>query len=141
MDRIIMADLFRYGGLNKMNGLIKGLRIPGFRYTYFLRKASKYKKFSILGIFYGLILKKYDYKYGFQIPTATKIGKGFYIGHYGTIVINGRARIGDNCNIAHGVTIGQANRGKLKGYPTIADKVWIGAGSVIVGILILVQMF
>ena len=43
------------------------------------------------------------------------------------------AVIGKNCNIAHGVTIGQANRGKLKGYPTIGDNVWIGTGSVIVG--------
>lgn len=50
-----------------------------------------------------------------------------------TIVINGKARIGKNCNIAHGITIGQANRGKLKGYPTVGDSVWIGTGSVIVG--------
>lgn len=33
----------------------------------------------------------------------------------------------------HCVTIGQANRGKLKGAPTIGDQVWIGTGAVVVG--------
>lgn len=75
----------------------------------------------------------YMYKYGFQIPVGTKIGKGFYIGHFGTLVINGKAEIGDNCNVAHNVTIGQENRGKRKGFPVIGNKVWIGTGSVIVG--------
>ena len=60
--------------------------------------------------------------------------EGFYIENLGTIIINGKAKIGKNCNIAHGVTIGQAaNRGKLKGYPSVEDNVWIGTGSVIVG--------
>jgi serine O-acetyltransferase len=49
------------------------------------------------------------------------------------IVINGHARIGKNCNIGHCVTIGQTNRGPRKGCPTIGDRVWIGAGSVLVG--------
>lgn len=130
MERIIKADLYRYGSLTST---LKGFRIEGFRYMYYLRKASKYKRFSPLGIFYRLFVRKYGYKYGFQIPVNTKIGEGFYIGHYGTIVINVKAKIGKNCNIAHSTTIGQANRGKLKGYPTIGDYVWIGTGSVIVG--------
>lgn len=52
------------------------------------------------------------------------------MGHFGTIVINSKAKVGYNCNIAHGVTIGQANRGKLKGFPTIGNNVGIGTGSV-----------
>lgn len=133
MNYYTKADLFRYGGLTNISGLIKGILIPGFRYTYFWRKASMYKRNSLLGIFYRLILLKLGHKYGFQIPTNTNIGSGLYIGHFGTIVINKKATIGKNCNIAHSITIGQANRGKLKGYPTIGDKVWIGTGSVIVG--------
>jgi serine O-acetyltransferase len=73
------------------------------------------------------------YRYGFQIPPHTRIGKGLHIGHFGTVVINGRATLGENCNIAHAVTIGQANRGKLTGVPVIGDRVWIGTGAVIVG--------
>ena len=41
--------------------------------------------------------------------------------------------MGKNINIATGVTIGQENRGKRKGCPTISDNVWIGTNSVIVG--------
>lgn len=130
MKEVIKSDLYRYGGLTKLS---KGKRIAGFRYMYYLRKASQHKKMSILGIYYRLIIRKLSYKFGFQIPVTTSIGEGFYIGHFGTIVINGKAKIGKNCNIAHSTTIGQANRGKLKGYPTIGDKVWIGTGSVIVG--------
>lgn len=127
---MIKSDLFRYGG---ETSIINGLRIPGFRYMYFLRKAASCKRFSLKGMFYRSIINHLSYKYGFQIPVMTEIGKGFYIGHFGTIVINGKVKIGNNCNIAHSVTIGQANRGKFKGYPTIGDKVWIGTGSVIVG--------
>jgi serine O-acetyltransferase len=130
MERIIKADLYRYGG---KTSILKGFTYEGFRYMYFLRKASKYKKTSPLGIFYRLLVRRYGYKYGFQIPIQTNIGEGFYIGHFGTVVINGKVKIGKNCNIAHCTTIGQANRGKLKGYPTIGDYVWIGTGSVIVG--------
>lgn len=133
MDRIIRADLYRHNGLTGTKGFLRGLMLPGFRYMFLLRKASKYYKYSIVGIFYRLLISRYKYKYGFQIPTATKIGEGFYIPHFGSIVINPNVIIGSNCNIAHGVTIGRTNRGKLKGFPVIGDKVWIGTGSVIVG--------
>ena len=133
MDKIIQADLFRIGGLSGFRGFIKGIRYPGFRYMYLLRNASNYKGCQPKRMFFEFLKKRYSFKYGFQIPSSTKIGKGFFIGHFGTIVINCEVRIGNNCNIAHGVTIGQANRGKLKGSPTIGDKVWIGTNSVIVG--------
>lgn len=130
MKDIIKADLFRYEGLTNIS---KGKRNPGFKYTYYLRKASKYKKFTFFGLMYYFILKRLSIKYGFQIPVSTSIGKGFYIGHFGTIVINKDVKIGKNCNIAHLTTIGQSNRGERKGCPTIGDYVWIGTGSVIAG--------
>jgi serine O-acetyltransferase len=133
MNRVISADLYRYDGLTGTKGFLLGLRYPGFRYMYLLRKASKCSKFSFKGLIYQLLIRRLSYKFGFQIPASTQIGEGFYIGHFGTIVINHNSKIGSNCNITHGVTIGQANRGKLKGYPTIGNKVWIGTGSVIVG--------
>lgn len=130
MKHIIKSDLYRYGG---QTSLYKGLKKPGFRYMYFKRLAENKKRFSIKGLFYGFILRRLSYKYGFQIPANTKIGEGFYIGHFGTIVINVDATIGKFCNIAHATTIGRASRGHLKGSPTIGDYVWIGTGSVIVG--------
>jgi serine O-acetyltransferase len=133
MNRTIKADLYRYNGLSGTKGFIIGLRNPGFAYTYILRKIAKSKKYSLKKLLFTFLKSRYANKYGFQIPASTQIGEGFYIGHFGTIVINGKATIGKNCNITHNVTIGQANRGKLKGYPTIGDNVWMGTGSVIVG--------
>lgn len=62
-----------------------------------------------------------------------EIGPGLYIGHPYGITVNPNAKIGKNCNIHKGVTIGQENRGKRKGAPTIGDCVWIGVNSTIVG--------
>jgi serine O-acetyltransferase len=73
------------------------------------------------------------YKLGISISPSTEIGSGFYIGHFGGIVINGKSVIGKNCNISQGVTLGQANRGKNIGYPTLGDNIYIGPGAKIVG--------
>ena len=55
MQRTIKADLYRYGGLKGVKGFLKGLRYPGFRYMYLHRNASKYKRFSIIGLFFVLL--------------------------------------------------------------------------------------
>ena len=68
-----------------------------------------------------------------EISWRAKIGQGFYIGHAYNITINPKTTIGDWCNIHKGVTIGQTNRGKLKGVPKIGNQVWIGVNSTIVG--------
>jgi len=129
IKKLIRSDLYRYGNIS----LFKAIRIPGFKYSFVLRRASSGSSKNPLTIFFKILHRYYSTKYSFQIPIKTQIGKGFYIGHFGTIVINSGASIGDNCNIAHSVTIGQANRGSKKGVPNIGNKVWIGTGSVIVG--------
>ena len=63
----------------------------------------------------------------------TQIGPGLYIGHPYGITINADSKIGSNVNIHKGVTIGQENRGKRVGAPTISNDVWIGINSTIVG--------
>ena len=133
MNNYHKADLYRYEGKTGFKGLIQGFFIPGFRYTYLLRKVANSTKYSFTHIFYWLLLKRYSYKYGFQISANTRIGYGLYIGHFGTIIINSKAIIGNNCNITAGVTIGQTNRGFKKGVPVIGNKVWIGVNASIVG--------
>lgn len=61
------------------------------------------------------------------------IGPGLYMGHVHGITLNPKVKIGKNCNIHKGVTIGQENRGKRKGVPVIGDEVWIGINATIVG--------
>ncbi len=106
---------------------------PNLHFIYLLRKCQQYAKKSPKGIFWRMILRHHQIKYGFQIYPETEIGEGLYLGHWGHLVINPKAKIGKNCNIAQGVTIGQQNRGKNEGFPVIGDEVWIGPNAVIVG--------
>ncbi len=111
---------------------------PGFRFTFYLRKVAYYgqrrRGIGVLPYLYNRIwLNHYRFRYGFEISPATRIGPGFYIGHFGGVVISPSAVIGANVNVAQGVTIGAASRGARRGAPTIEDRVWIGAHAIVVG--------
>ncbi|MGV4414990.1 serine acetyltransferase [Chryseobacterium sp. T1] len=131
---IIQKDFYRESGqyLNHFQ-IIKKCFNPNLHFIYWLRNAQKHPKNTLLGKVYRLILRHYQIKYGFQIYAETQIGEGLYLGHWGHLVINPKAIIGKNCNIAQGVTIAQANRGKNQGVPIIGNEVWIGPNAVIVG--------
>lgn len=125
----IMSDLYRYTGKISFKMFLKTyLSSVGFNYLVWFRIAQKYNN-----IFFRLILKKKMIKFGIEIHPLTKIGYGFYIGHFGGIVINEQAVIGNNCNISHGITIGQINIGDKQGTPIIGDRVYIGPGAKIIG--------
>ena len=70
---------------------------------------------------------------GISIPPQCEIGDGLYIGHYGSIILSPEARVGHNCSLAQNVTIGVAGGGEGRGAPTVGNRVFIGAHSVIVG--------
>lgn len=131
---IIQKDFFRESGkwLSGSEIIAKCIN-PNLHYVYLLRKSQQHPKKSLWGIFWRFILRHHQIKYGFQIYPETQIGEGLYLGHWGTLVINPKTKIGKNCNIAQGVTIAQANRGKNEGAPEIGDEVWIGPNAVIVG--------
>lgn len=133
MPAIIQQDYYRKTGKYERFIFFKGFFDPGIRFIYFLRNAQQTSDKSLLGIFYRLMLRHYQIKYGYQISAKTKIGGGLYLGHWGAVVVNPGTIIGKNCNLAHGVTIGQTNRGEKKGIPVIGDDVWIGTNAVIVG--------
>src|SRR5699024_2703000 len=67
-------------------------------------------------------------KLGFSIPFNV-FGPGLNIAHYGSIVVNGNARVGQNCRMHSATNIGET-RGKS---PTIGDNCYIGPGAVISG--------
>jgi serine O-acetyltransferase len=70
---------------------------------------------------------------GISIPASVKIGESFYIAHFGGILINSNAVIGNNCNISQGVTIGVSGLNEKRGVPIIGNNVYIGANAVVVG--------
>lgn len=134
------SDLYRYEEsmtVNMKKVFYRQFMIAGFHYMFWLRLcgylSTKGKLMYPIYAFSMIMLQRYKYKYGISISPQTDIGKGFYIGHYGGIVISSLAIIGENCNIMQGVTIGASSRGKSKGVPVIGDYVYMGAGAKIIG--------
>lgn len=69
-------------------------------------------------------------KLGFSIPINV-FNKGLSIAHYGSIVVNSKAVIGENCRIQENVTIG-ATGGSIKA-PQLGNNIFIGSGARIIG--------
>ena len=134
MDATIKRDLYRYIGKDcdrfryQMRYV---LFTPGFQYIYFFRKVSL-AKFPGSKLFYEFCLKLCSFKFGIQIPSATRIGDGLRISHFGTIVVNPRTVIGKNFSIAEGCLIGNS-QGKKSGCPVIGNNVCMQANSIVVG--------
>lgn len=133
MKGITYFDLYRYSGkMDKKTWLKTFIFTPSFTYIVFFRMVKNNKNL-ILRIILKFFLKILQIIYHFQIPEQVEVGKGFYISHFGRIIINPNTKIGKNVNIGTGVVLGQANRGEKRGSPIIGDGVWIGANAVIVG--------
>ena len=69
---------------------------------------------------------KVSLKLGFSIYPNV-FGPGLYIPHYGTIVVNGHARVGANCVLHTSTCIGGDELKK------IGDNVYISSGAIILG--------
>lgn len=109
---------------------------PEIKYLIQYRKAAYYTQTSpafLRGKFSRHKLLKMSEKTHIQIPAFVKAGSGLYIGHLGRIIIHPDVTLGNNVNLATGITLGQANRGRTKGVPTIGNSVWIGTNAVVVG--------
>lgn len=74
---------------------------------------------------------------GISIPAGAQIGHSFYVGHFGGIIINSKAVLGNNCNISQGVTIGVSGQGDRRGVPVIGNNVYVGANTVVAGKIII----
>jgi serine O-acetyltransferase len=70
---------------------------------------------------------------GISLPYRAELLPGLYIGHFGPLLVNDRARIGTGCNLSQGVTIGVSGRGRDRGAPVIGDRVYVGPGAVVSG--------
>ncbi len=140
MDVKELINLIRYDFYRNTGGksglpsfIVAYMFVPSVRYLFWLRLAQYYKNRIILFKMIRLLLKRYSYKFGYQIHPLAEIGKGLHLRYIGMILVNPGAKLGNNVNIQAGAIIGQVNRGKHLGCPVIGDNVWIGAYAVIVG--------
>lgn len=80
---------------------------------------------------YLLVYRFFETFCGISIPIGAQIDGGIRIWHFGGIFINEGAKIGKNCTLRQGVTIGSKDaNGKS---PVIGDDVDIGANAMIIG--------
>ncbi len=108
---------------------------------YFIRKLRqleyykncKIQKSIIYKIYYYFLkfrFRKLSIRLGFSIPENV-FGPGLCIPHYGTIVINSKARVGKNCKIHVCVNIGASGGQSLA--PVLGDNIYIAPGVKIFG--------
>lgn len=117
----------------------RDLSMPGFRalavyrfgvWRMTLRPRIVRMPFSFL---YKRLYRFVRNNYSIELPYEATVGRRLHIGHQGTIVVHPAARLGDDCLIRHGVTIGAHSQQRPNLVPTIGDRVQIGAGAMILG--------
>lgn len=117
-----------------LNWLIRPERYYIDRYVSFLRKEEHYtfnKRNSIMAFWYKARKNRLGSRLGFII-SAGCFGEGLQIEHYGSIIVNPKARIGRNCKIHGNCCIGSTG-GYPDDSPVIGDNVDIGQGGQILG--------
>ena len=70
---------------------------------------------------------------GIELPVNAQIGGGLHLRHTHDVVISPDARVGEDCNLSQGVTIGVGGRGERRGVPRLGDRVYVGPGAVLFG--------
>ena len=115
LEEYIKNDLYRYYGEKRISFLkkVKSQLHPARKYMILFRKVQFCKNKFIKKIL-KYRLRLLSYKTQIQILPDTEIGEGFYIEHFGRILINKKSKIGRNVNIATGVVLGESFRGKRK---------------------------
>jgi serine O-acetyltransferase len=105
-----------------------------YRIAHYIHINIKWKLVKLPMLFLLFLwFKTIEILTGISIPYSVKIGHSFYIGHFGGIIINSNAIIGNNCNISQGVTIGVSGLGINRGTPILGNNIYIGANAVLAG--------
>jgi serine O-acetyltransferase len=122
-----------------MRSIVKNWLFPDYvwKFQRTLRKYEYYKNCKpgflskITMVFIALRFKKLSYKLGFSIPLNV-FGPGLSIAHYGTIIVNDGAKVGENCRLHACVNIGTEAGYSMKA-PNIGNNCYIGPGAKLYG--------
>ena len=131
-DRYIQADL-RQANIGRWSWAV-GMRYPLLRYQRMLRRTEyvvncrKGRLWKPYVLFCLMRLRRAGIKLGFTIHPNT-FGPGLSIAHWGTIVVNPHCRIGANCRIHPGTSLGETDGGS----PVLGDDCYIGPGAKLFG--------
>ncbi len=100
------------------------------RLDYYSYKRKRNILYALAWVMCKLKYRRLSLKLGYSIP-CNVCGGGLALPHYGTIVINSGAKIGQNCRIQTCVNIGTTYGAKSA--PVIGNNVYIGPGAKIIG--------
>ena len=112
------------------------LLYPGFLILIFYRISNWFYRHSFFFIA-RMVSQIGRFLTGIEIHPGAKIGKRLFIDHGMGIVIGETAEIGNDCTIYHQVTLGGTGKDTLKRHPTIGNNVMIGAGSKLLGPIVI----
>jgi len=140
---VVLADLKSQVHTNYGNGLAFWSRVVGkslfstaAHATVIFRLSSLVARTPLRPLAFALRALSVVWA-GTEIHPDAVIGPGLMIMHSSGIVIGGGSRLGSDCRISQGVTVGELGRGSRGGSlasPTIGDGVTIGAHAVILGL-------
>ncbi|GAM11823.1 serine acetyltransferase [Geobacter sp. OR-1] len=136
----VKADLDRFNDENCdtsfLRLLIRGLVSQGFQAILVYRFFHWFHLHGVPAQPFRFIIERFtEITTGISIPAATQIGKGFRIHHFGGIIFHSKVKIGENCTVYQGVTLG--DKGGWGNPPTIGNNVLIGAGAKVLGDIII----
>lgn len=130
-QRISLLDLIREDGAANLGSAFR----PGFQamLSYRLGRWAKEGTFLRRPVLWLATVLQVMVRnlYGIEIYFDATIGRRLTIGHQGAITIHKYCRIGDDCMIRQGVTIGGEVEFIPDNAPTLGDNVEVGSGAVI----------
>lgn len=75
--------------------------------------------------------------YGIELPYSVELGRRVIVEHQGCIVVHGDCRIGDDCIIRQGCTLGNRTLDARFDAPVLGRQVNVGAGAKILGAVVI----
>jgi serine O-acetyltransferase len=137
----LKADFGRtyfYARGGRLSKILQCARTPGVHAVLVLRFGQWARSMPllfrlVLDPIYFVLNLLIQILWGIEIPRATVVGPGLFIGHFGGITISASAVLGNNCSISQNVTIGLAGSGDKLGVPVIGDDVYIAPGARLFG--------
>lgn len=129
--RFIKSDLLSLGVGSQRNWLMLNEIVTFQVRLRRLEYALNCSRNPLRVLFRRFLYRRIAIKLGISISPNT-FGPGLSIAHRGNIVVNGGARIGANCRVHVGVSIG-TEAGKADAAPTIGDNCYIGPGAKLFG--------
>jgi len=139
--KILNLDLNRFASKSRYNSKALALLLNQGAWAVFVYRFgnisyqySKKNRLYKLNLIVWYILNKFiEILTGISIDYKTTIGKRFLISHFGNIFVSGNSKLGDDCNLSQGVTLGRG----LSGSPVVGNNCYIGAGAMLInGIVI-----